>query len=615
MDEKRVEFVDFQGFLDGALEMGMGFDDGVREIFDNSIDADAENILLQFIKLEDGGIRVIIEDDGKGIPLTFVDDDGVEKYGIPFIMAFGNGTADVLADGRKHRIGKFGYGLSQTITCLAHIDGYAEVWTKRPEDAEWRTCSYSYKQLVAEEFMLPPETTHPMPPMFPQVDHGTIVVIDIPDPEVDRVGAVMNRFLGFIGRTYRKHLAAGLRVMVMSDPGPGGKKVNKRVRIKDPLCITPRSEEVDKFGPAVIYDPITITFDGNNGFPACTNPLTGEFSQVRITLTRMRAPVVADCLHEELQGLDVRGRQRRLNRWGVGDRGQGFSLVREGRELASAQTFGIYTKSGYFNYMHGEFEIDSGLDQVFKVRTNKSKFSISPKLRNLLRDEVESTLLQIGKDHEKDDRLESEIEALESGETEAERLGREAAAHLPRPPLDEAALAVANQLREEARVVEEERAKQKIEPSIEEARQNLKQAQEDSDFAAADAAEASIRRLQDRLDRWVERIGRRFASRAPARIHRAALDDGSAYSMQDRGDEARIIVNTEAQFYPKVYGLLERDPQLRTVVDLMLMSLGYAEFIHCKEEPHEKDTWIEARREVSAHLHAFVRAMSAGGEE
>ena len=108
-DSKRVDFVDFKGFLESSRNMGLSFDDGVRELIDNSIDSGARNIRIMFENTDKGGIKVTVEDDGSGIPLTFENEDGEIKYGIPFVMAFGNkGIFDVIADGTDKKIGKFG---------------------------------------------------------------------------------------------------------------------------------------------------------------------------------------------------------------------------------------------------------------------------------------------------------------------------------------------------------------------------------------------------------------------------------------------------------------------------------------------------------------------------
>ena len=173
-DPRRVDFVEFTGFLDGALDLGLSLDDGVKELLDNAVDSGARTINVRLVKLEDDRIRVIVMDDGPGIPLVFEDESGEQKYGIPYVMAFGNSenpVPEVIADGARRLIGRFGFGLSKTITCLARKEGRAEVWTKRADDKGWRMCYYEYDELVESGGVLPAETTHPMPPVIPESDH------------------------------------------------------------------------------------------------------------------------------------------------------------------------------------------------------------------------------------------------------------------------------------------------------------------------------------------------------------------------------------------------------------------------------------------------------------
>ena len=43
-----------------------------------------------------------------------------------------------------------------------------------------------------------------MPPVIPESDHGTVVLIDIQDPEVSNVGSIQTRLLTYVGRMYRE---------------------------------------------------------------------------------------------------------------------------------------------------------------------------------------------------------------------------------------------------------------------------------------------------------------------------------------------------------------------------------------------------------------------------
>ena len=85
-------------------------------------------------------------------------------------------------------------------------------------------------------------------------------------------------------------------------------------------------------------------------------------------------------------------------------------------------------------------------------------------------------------------------------------------------------------------------------------------------------------------DELIERVRRRFEKSAPARIFRDdEIEDGLAYDVEDRGDEARISVGPRTEFGRGVYDKISSEESLRTVVDLMLMSMGYSEFVDCKQ--------------------------------
>ena len=85
--------------------------------------------------------------------------------------------------------------------------------------------------------------------------------------------------------------------------------------------------------------------------------------------------------------------------------------------------------------------------------------------------------------------------------------------------------------------------------------------------------------------------------------------------MEDAGDEAHITVNTETEFYRRVYSEVRSKAHLRTLLDLMLSSLGYAEFMDGKTNEGRTLYWQRAREEVSLHIDQFVRLMPDISEE
>ena len=75
MDEMRVKFVNSVSTLKSAKSLGITVVQGVNELVDNAVDAGAQSIAIQVIDLGDGRTRVIVADDGCGIPESGEDED------------------------------------------------------------------------------------------------------------------------------------------------------------------------------------------------------------------------------------------------------------------------------------------------------------------------------------------------------------------------------------------------------------------------------------------------------------------------------------------------------------------------------------------------------------
>ena len=69
-DAKKVDFVDDIDFLRGAFDFGVTIDDGIKELVDNSLDANAERIFIELNTNKEGGL-LKVTDDGDGIPTEF----------------------------------------------------------------------------------------------------------------------------------------------------------------------------------------------------------------------------------------------------------------------------------------------------------------------------------------------------------------------------------------------------------------------------------------------------------------------------------------------------------------------------------------------------------------
>ena len=93
--QDRVYFVDFVGYFQAALDLGVTLDDGIRELMDNACDAGAGkiNVIIEQIThpterdphtnkpLE--GIRLYVVDDGCGIPKVINDSEKNPSQAFP----------------------------------------------------------------------------------------------------------------------------------------------------------------------------------------------------------------------------------------------------------------------------------------------------------------------------------------------------------------------------------------------------------------------------------------------------------------------------------------------------------------------------------------------------
>jgi len=637
---RKVSYVHLVKFLESMMDHGVNFDDGIRELIDNAVDAEADEIWVLLKKTEGGVWQVIVADNGCGIPLSFHDESGQEVDGIPFVMAFGNRGRTSDPNERTDTIGRFGLGLSLALAAMARKDGQAWVYTRRQDkesgealDDKWRRCWFNYQDIDENNGYLPDEETIDSPPIVGWDHAGTIVVLDIPNPDRRRLSPARDNLLRHVGRTYRHRLADGLRVRVSTDStGAPGQMSHRFAEIIDPLWGIPGSKELQRLGPSasVEYPVDDIVFDGEEGREEIRHPITGEHSRISIRMARLRPHIVEKRLFDSFQATgrgalaDSRKRNKVLNEFHVGRRQQGFDLLREGREIARSNSFRLYSKAQNKNYFHGEIDFDQGLDELFSVQANKSRYSIDGDLLDLIRGRVEGVFTKLKEDHEKDSAL-GQGDDGEEPEGPVDRIVRAASPRLPTPGSshsDEGARIRARNL---------ERAMDQIsaeyDEPIEEARKRADEASRkaiecsDEDLAAshrmeAEEAEAEEAALIERREEWFGRVTRIWETRQPVRISKEHLNHGIAFEVRDNGDEAQVVINTSSPFHNDVYSAVDGggSERKRAALDLMLMAMGYAEFIQLKMDPSLAGFWEDARTDISLRLHQYIEAMREGGD-
>ena len=609
-----VRFVEDENFLRGMFESGLSFDDGVRELVDNAIDSGAKRIRVEMTAHGKHGLSLFVMDDGAGVPTEIAG-----RPGLPYVLAFGGRLQRPTLNRRGGSIGRFGFGLSQTITSLAKEHGYAEVWSRNRENEQWRYASYDFDDLMENDFYIPAEKTKSMR-WIPVGDYGTMVYIEVEGTEGMRPGAAQTRLLKWMGRVYRHHLVEGVSIEVVATTKSQGSRP-KTVRLKDPLALMPGSEEVEVLGMAVPYEVDDIVMDEDGPFgQRIIDPMTGEPARLRFRLSRMPAIEVRKRLGLPLLGTPAqpdKGKfsgDTQLKKWGIGYDGQGFSLLRDGREVDASKTLGIYSKHSDFHYMHGEVDFPVCLDRFFHVQTNKSRYTIDERMGQVLSLHFNKHLIALRRDHRGSIDRFRKAEAARQSASLAEELSKRAAPLLPQPPMDEAAKQAADKMREAAMAEEKQRAIEALSQQVQAANDRAMEARNRGDDGAAEEADTEVRALLDQQEEWFKRIESRWSSRAPTRLDEASLLSMELYAMQDRGDEAHITVNTDTRFHERVYGPVAATPRLRVLLDLMISTLGYAEFMDGKTRPETANRWMRIRQEVSQYAEIFVSAMPPTAE-
>ena len=260
MEIRREQFISSKDFLKSARTRHHRRE-GVYEILDNSLDADAYNIWINIEKKDNGNFRFIFCDDGNGIPKTHADNKGEVHQGIPYVLTYGGRIPNPF---KPAPIGKFGFGLSQTSSCLS---SRTEVYSKTVDDDAWRYSYYDFDELLDENCILPVETER-QPPWLNLPETGTIVVMENVDrADYVRGDAIVAMLLKSLGRVYRMFLANGTNITISHG------KTEKTVRINDPLVVLEASEEVQHLGgPSRDYGEIVLTFDKANPMGEIIDP-------------------------------------------------------------------------------------------------------------------------------------------------------------------------------------------------------------------------------------------------------------------------------------------------------------------------------------------------------
>ena len=99
----------------------------------------------------------------------------------------------------------------------------------------------------------------------------------------------------------------------------------------------------------------------------------------------------------DIQGTPQRAEKMKLGSWGFNMANQGFSVVRNGREIRHGQSLGCFTKRADFNYFRGEIVFPACLDELFNVQIIKGRYSLDVRLKDAIANRCQATISNIYK--------------------------------------------------------------------------------------------------------------------------------------------------------------------------------------------------------------------------
>jgi hypothetical protein len=581
MNTERVRYVTTKHFLNSAKSLGITLQDGLNELVDNSIDANAHQIKIYLETKKSGKHRIMILDDGCGIASTAT--DGSRSFnGLEYVLAFGG---RIPHPHNPASIGRFGWGLSQTASCLSDR---TEVYTKTSFDPEWRYSYYDYLELENHDDCFVPEEVMRSPPMFDLPETGTLVILDdIGTDDYQHVSRMANMLKKTLGRVYRNFLGSGAKIDVILTKKTGEKPESHSIEISDPLMQMPGSREYEALGPSVSYGVVRITLDGKNKLPMIVNKRTKKASEIRIHLVRLDVEAARKMLESKgiVVASGVIGQHDKISKMGINMNNQGFCLVRNGREISSGLTLEIYQRTTLHNWFRGQIEFDEEADALFNIQTNKSRFSLRRGLQQTIADRCRSTITQITNDHRKASK-DTQRKAKMSGVNPS--------------PAEVIAAAVMPMLPRRKNISDAERksAAQQREHMV---AQMIEKVERNPDISVEEKAER------------ITVIRNRFAFTSPCRKFLDVIGTGEIFDVRHMADECDIIINTATPFYDKVYEKITQEPEMESLVDLFLFSMGYSEHL-ASDSKEGKQFWVNARRQVSQIAYQFVALMPSDGE-
>lgn len=548
--KERIPLISNKGALESVRHFGLETEHALKELVDNALDAGATEIHVHVFD-EPKSVSIVVEDNGEGIPAGSIHE----------VLAFGGRIQ------HPKTIGRFGFGLPSAICAQTE---HGEVFS-RVVGGEWHRSVIDLPSLRRNPDgpQLDPAEQVPPPAHLPlrlrSAQSGTVVHMKECDRHTPkRVDKLEELFIAELGETYR--------YFISSDSTMRDSEAHQRVRIfvngteirpEDPLMLLADHRYVDIAGmgkelvklPPLVFEDV---IDPSTGAPATVHVRVSMLDQDKIN-----ANAAPKKIKDKLR---------------VGVKGQGFSVVRQGREIASAQTLWVLPRHNRFNYVRWEISFGPVLDDYFGIQTHKSRFHLRQELRSKLNALVEKYITVVDPWAKRSLAKEAAAEVETTGRRPSEVNAAEAEKTL-RPP-------------ELPSITPEERERRRLE----------REAKKKGEIEKVETATNLSRREKDVRIKIIEG---KYEFKGPFEVVLEANNTGHFYDIRPAGDYTELVYNTSHPFWTEIYEKAAQEGW-DYYIDVLIMTLARAELMYL-DNPDMTEFYHTARGDWTAILRKYLR--------
>ena len=549
------------GFLEAMSQNGVSNVEAIQELIDNSIDAKATRIDIHLEQEKQGEpVEICVVDNGTGMP------EGVLQRCLYF--------GQTVQEEGVSRIGKFGVGLAlAALSMTRRVDVYSRVG----EDWYWT-------YIDRDEVDADPDHWVPPAPVinndadavtsYGRDDSRTIILFSRSQIESARARTLETDLRKNFGETYRHHLAdEGLEILVNG----------RHIKPIDPLWLMEGRWDPDELGRGHVWAEKRYTMDG------VLDAVTGRDAEFTYRVA------VGPFVDPDTDALRTRVKD-------VKSSNQGVYIVRDKRQIARAETLGLYAKNNEYNWVRAEIRFPPSLDKFFGVQMNKSRCRLHEDVMARCSEDLRRDMYQ-ARDHVKRERKARTSDLEEGHILPSERRAKEAwgkSARLRREHLsttDEEAVAA------QRRRTDEERAVDGALEAEEQKRREL-------------GNEKPLTPTEEQVIR--DAVVHRFSpSQRPLPLAHEHLPGGDLFRVVPESSTAfRVEVNTATPWYERAYApLIRRDPEAAWAIHSLLYGWGKAD-LDARHEPEDYKVIQRFLRMLSGFTQEFARdAEAVGGDE